>query len=203
MKTQNNNPRSGVASLRLLAGIAVLCILPMLLFAAGPNWWTSRSVINTGSGVTAKDYAAVNQGQVKNMAIAAVAEFDADLPGGAGEPLHNLVNGWATPGAHTKDYAAVNLGQLKALAKPFYDRLITLGLATQYPWTGASNPAKDYAVANIGQVKNLLSFNPALFPQITGPAMLIAYVGSPFSYAITATNTPTSFGTSGLPAGLH
>jgi hypothetical protein len=39
-------------------------------------------------------------------------------------------------------------------------------------------------------------------PQITSPSSATATVGTPFSYQITATNGPTSFDATGLPAGL-
>jgi hypothetical protein len=39
-------------------------------------------------------------------------------------------------------------------------------------------------------------------PVITSPAIASGTLGSAFSYQITATNTPTSFGATGLPAGL-
>jgi hypothetical protein len=39
-------------------------------------------------------------------------------------------------------------------------------------------------------------------PVLTGPASANAAVGLPFSYTITATGNPASFGTTGLPAGL-
>ena len=48
----------------------------------------------------------------------------------------------------------------------------------------------------------LASINPAVPPVITSPATASGTVGSAFSYQITATNNPTSFGATGLPAGL-
>jgi hypothetical protein len=81
----------GALSVRLLAGIAVAALLPVILLAAPPQWWSTRGVTNASA--QANDYAAVNQGQLKNIAKAAVAEFDADLPGGAGDALHQLVAG--------------------------------------------------------------------------------------------------------------
>ena len=40
-------------------------------------------------------------------------------------------------------------------------------------------------------------------PTITSPLSVIGKQGRPFGYSITASNTPTSFGASGLPAGLN
>jgi hypothetical protein len=145
--------KGGTVSVRLLSAVAACVLLPVLLIADGPQWWPTN-------GNDANDYAAINQGQVKNLATAAVAEMDAHLPGGAGEGLHTLIAGWATPTGTTNDYAAINLGQLKNLAKPFYDRLIAVGYVTGYPWNATGHgTANDYAMANIGQVKNLFSFD--------------------------------------------
>ena len=138
----------GAVNLRLLAGVAMLLILPLVIFASGPGWSSSAS-----------DYAAVNQGQVKNIAASAVAEFDAHLPGGAGDALHALINSWAIPTPQTSNFSAVSLGQLKTVAAMFYDRLITVGYTNQYPWTGSANTPNDNAMANLGQVKNLLVFD--------------------------------------------
>ncbi len=120
----------------------------MIVFASAPGWWSNSQPPVIAPNATPNDYAAVNQGQVKNIAKAAVAEFDANLPGGAGDVLHALVDGWATPQltgtAATNDYAAINLGQLKAVATPFYARLIDIGYSDDYPWIDSPNQASDY-----------------------------------------------------------
>lgn len=134
-------------------------LIPLVAFAANPGWWTNpdHPVLN---GSQANDYAAVNQGQVKNLAVAAIAELNAHLPGGAGNYLNNTALPSLTgTSASTNDYAAVNLGQLKNLAKPIYYQLIAVGYTNQYPWVGSPSPANDFAMANIGQVKNLFSFD--------------------------------------------
>jgi len=164
MNVPENHNTKGRVSFRLLTGIAILGLFPALLWAQSPQWWTQRGVQNTNP---ANDYAAVNQGQVKNIATAAIAELDSHLPGGAGDILHGLALQLSGTSAQTNDYAAVNLGQLKTVAAPFYDRLINLGYATQYPWTTSTNAANDYAMANIGQVKNLFSFNVCFPPNTT------------------------------------
>jgi hypothetical protein len=145
-------------SLRIAATIAGLAVIPLLAFATAPAWWSQRGVLSANA--TADDYAIVNQGQLKNIAAAAVAEMDAQLPGGAGDQLHALINSWASENPARNDFAPVNLGQLKNIAKPFYARLITVGFATTYPWSDNGNPVDDFAMANIGQVKNLFSFEP-------------------------------------------
>lgn len=132
--------------------------LPVCLRAqAAPAWWTERGVLNPAA--TADDYAAVNQGQVKNIAKQGYEEIKAKL-GSAGSTLDSL---WANSAPSTDDYTAINLGQLKNVAKPFYDQLIVVGYATQYPWVASTIPADDYALANIGQVKNLFSFDLSVF----------------------------------------
>src|SRR5207302_10331749 len=84
MRMQRTNHRCGVVSLRLLSAIAAIgLLLPLVLRAADPGWWMDKGVTkidpNTGLPAEANDYAAVNQGQVKNIAIEAIAELNAHL----------------------------------------------------------------------------------------------------------------------------
>jgi hypothetical protein len=137
--------------------LAALVLVPAILWAGAPAWWTERGVLNPAA--TADDYAAVNQGQVKNIAKQGYEEIKSKL-GSAGPTLDSI---WANPATSTDDYAAINIGQLKNVAKPFYDQLISVGYTTQYPWSGSTAPADDYALANIGQVKNLFSFDLSSF----------------------------------------
>jgi hypothetical protein len=134
-----------------------------------PAWWFERDVIERtnpdnatpswpGDYPEADDFAAINQGQLKYLAGKAAAQMNLCLPGRAGAVINNLAAGWGTPGTDTDDFAVVNLGQLKAVAQPFYDRLIALGYATDYPWALAMEEADDYAIANMGQAKQLFSF---------------------------------------------
>ena len=134
----------------LFAGLS-LCVLA----ADYPGWWLSRGVVNTNSTAT-NDYAAVNAGQLKWIATNAYLELEANLPGGAGTDVANVVSLF-TP---SNNYGAINIGQLKYVATPFYDRLIAEGYATNYPWTtGIATDDVDYAVANIGQLKYVFSFD--------------------------------------------
>ncbi len=107
-----------------------------------PPWWLERGVLSAGA---ANDYAALNAGQLKNLAHAAWLELES-LPGGAG-----FAPAFTNAG---NDYAAVNVGQLKAAACPFYARL---GLAR--PWADGAGTA-DHALANVGQAKRAFSFDP-------------------------------------------
>ena len=146
------------SAVRLLV-IVALCLMavPLVLRAAAPGWWSERGVVDANS--TANDFAAVNQGQVKHLAKQAMQELEAHLPGGAGEAVHQMVDGWAIPTATTNDFSPVTLGALKALAKPFYAELIRVGYVNDYPWAGKEGLANNYAAANIGQAKNLFSFD--------------------------------------------
>lgn len=69
--------------LTILAVISMLALASMKLQAAtGPSWWVTRGVVNTNS--QPNDFAAVNQGQLKWMAVNAAVELESQLPGGAG-----------------------------------------------------------------------------------------------------------------------
>lgn len=156
---------------RTLTVAALLAASLSRLYAPPPAWWAERGV--TTSGVTVNDYAAVNLGQVKQIATKAYDEMQAKLPGGAGSALTTLITSWSAapaPGIVRNDYASVNQGQLKTLAKLFYDRLAAvnyqgppLTTGQTYPWTAATTDDNDYAAANIGQVKYLFSFDLTLF----------------------------------------
>jgi len=126
--------------------ICALLLVTNVPAAETPAWWQTRGVIQTNA--MPNDYAALNVGQLKQIAFAAWQELET-LPGGAkfAPVFTNAAN----------NYAAVNVGQLKTVATPFYDRLITSRLVTNYPW--ATNPStNNYAIANIGQAKNLFTF---------------------------------------------
>lgn len=101
------------------------------------------------------DYYVINIGQLKNAAASGYVEMEARLAGGSGTAISTLVSGFI----NTNNYMAANIGQLKNVAKPFYDRLIELNLAAQYPWTTNTGDDADYNLANIGQLKNVFNFN--------------------------------------------
>ena len=159
MKLRSPDRRHGIFSVRAVFALAAAVFIPFLVYAGAPSWWAQRGVLV--SGAAADDYAPANQGQLKNIAKAAMAEMDARLPGGAGQAVHNLIDTWSNPGAQPNDFAPVNLGQLKTVAKPFFVRLISIQYATGYPWADSVSPRDDFAVANVGQVKQLFSFDLA------------------------------------------
>src|SRR4051812_19206140 len=111
MKLCPANNRSGKLSVRLAVVLVSSVLIPLIAFAAAPGWWTARGVL--GQNLTPDDYALANQGQLKNFANSAFAEFDAHLPGGAGDALHNLMDTWNQPNGQRDDYGPVNLGQAK------------------------------------------------------------------------------------------
>jgi len=85
--------------LRVLLVTLIYLAIPVLLFGGtGPSWWYNPALTTSGTvpviSGTANDYAAANQGQVKNIAVAAVTELDADLAqfGGAGGQLDQLAS---------------------------------------------------------------------------------------------------------------
>jgi Regulator of chromosome condensation (RCC1) repeat/Alpha/beta hydrolase of unknown function (DUF900) len=128
----------------------------LVIRASAPSWWSTRGVLVQDT--IPDDYAPANQGQVKNIARAAAEEMEARLSGGAGNDIRALINSWSVPGPENNDFAPINVGQLKNVTKPFYDRLISLGVVDTYPWLKSLAPTDDFAAANIGQVKELFSF---------------------------------------------
>src|SRR5215212_1500422 len=108
MKSHQPSTNTGVISIRTLAIIIILASLPLVAMATAPAWWSSRNVLQNDR--QPNDYGPINQGQLKNVSRAAAAELDAQLPGGAGDAVHNLISSWSTPAAGTNDFAAVNVG---------------------------------------------------------------------------------------------
>ncbi len=170
------HPREGAnaqASPRVLLALLLVLIVPMLALATAPQWWTDLQVLD--SSATTNDYAAINQGQLKNLATKAYYHLQTNVPptvwSSQSATLSALITGFQTStNTARNDYAAVNIGQLKTVAKPFYDLLNKAGYTNSvhtstngYPWTGREVQANDYAMANIGQAKNLFSFDLAGF----------------------------------------
>lgn len=150
--------RASAPGLALLAGLIGAVLAG---FAQAPSWWTNRTVIVI-NGIQ-RNYAPINQGQLKWLAMQAAVEFSSNSLF-SGE-IGNLVASLSS----TNNYRPVNLGQLKNVAQPFYDCLWANGLTNcypqgagwPYPWSGSSKPTNDYALANIGQAKYLFSFDLA------------------------------------------
>jgi hypothetical protein len=131
------------SSPRLAVGIALFLLVSLVSFGDPPAWWSNPQRPVLKSGAQPNDYAAANQGQVKNIAVAAIEEFRLHLPGGTGDTLDQLTLTLSGTTALTNDFAAVNLGQLKNITQPFYDRLYEAGYSERpltagqiYPWDG-------------------------------------------------------------------
>lgn len=131
-----------------------------------------------GDYLIPNDYATLTQGQLKNLAVAAYDELQANAPGGATPKVKALIQKilMADPttgqfildsygrrqeavSTSTLDFAPVNLGQLKAVALPFYDYFVAMGMIPGFPWLNTPNAADDFALANIGQAKALFCFD--------------------------------------------
>jgi hypothetical protein len=156
MKLRSHTTRNAHAIARAALALVGLALVPLVIRASTPSWWSTRGVLVQDT--IPDDYAPANQGQVKNIARAAAKEMEARLSGGAGNDIRALINSWSVPGPENNDFAPINVGQLKNVTKPFYDRLISLRVVDTYPWLKSLAPTDDFAAANIGQVKELFSF---------------------------------------------
>ena len=163
----SNCPTALIPLLTVLLLVTTLSPVNAAVNTDYPVWWTARSAVSASDA--AADYAVCNSGQLKYMALQAMREFDATLPGGAGITISNMVNAWISHPENAQDYSAINAGQLKAVAAPFYDRLkacnwpciLPQNMTTNqdYPWSGSSSTPQDYSMANNGQVKYVFSFS--------------------------------------------
>jgi len=196
--TEQKGAGSGFGRLLwFVSGVVIVCA-PIALLASGPAWWSDPTLTTSGTPVisgSASDFAVANQGQLKNMAVTAVKEFNTVLPGGAGSPLNSLAVSLTATSGSTSDFSAVNLGQLKAVAKPFYDQLFIVDYegppiftSGTYPWTTSGLTASDFSAANLGQVKNLFSFD---FTYTSGTNPLPTWWRK--SYFGTLSVSPTAF----------
>lgn len=136
----------------LMIGAGLSLALSLAQATDYPAWWIDRDVIDTGASTN--DYAALNQGQLKNMATNAYAELEAYLPGGAGEDIETLIGTFTD----ANNYYGANLGQLKYVASNFWYRLIEEGVETAYPWTETTDDDQDFAAANLGQLKAVFNW---------------------------------------------
>lgn len=155
MKTFDLKHGCGLLTLWLAA-----CAFPVHADTA-PEWWTTRNVIVPGA--SADDYAVLNQGQVKQLVVAAAAECTNKL-GASSQTywttLTSTISGWQASHSTADDFAAVSVGQLKAVALPFYQRLKDAGKISALPSWATQAGSDDYAAANIGQAKALFAFSP-------------------------------------------
>ena len=77
MRLKEKRKLSGARRLRLLAAWVIAGAVPWRASAGtGPGWWYNPALTTSGTAAVGQtgtnDYAAVNQGQVKNLAVTAV-----------------------------------------------------------------------------------------------------------------------------------
>jgi len=145
--------------------------LPLYGGSLGPEWWTTKGVFIAGAAPS--DFSMVSQGQLKQMAFAAMQHLDDNSSSwDTNQQIHNLVNSWTTNTAGASDFSPATIGQLKAIASMFYTRLSTMGYSVAgalktygYPSTWSYNTpwdpnsaTNDYASFNIGQLKMAFCF---------------------------------------------
>jgi len=136
------------------SSLPLFCLLLHVpVFAQYPSWWITGEVVQ--SNVTANDYAPAVAGQLKWMATVAKEELDENLLIGSGTGVAYVVNSFA----NKRNLAPALLGQLKNVSRPYYDRLIAAGFATNYPWSATTADDKDFAPALVGQLKNVFNFD--------------------------------------------
>lgn len=84
---------------RILITIAALATGELVSIAEIPSWWLSQGVLKLDGAnqpISPNDWAAINQGQLKNFTSAARLELQEKLPGGAGSKIESLVAGFGT-----------------------------------------------------------------------------------------------------------
>ena len=129
-----------------------------------------------------------------------------------GTQLNGLTEGayYGDDAQMSSNYPIIRLVSGSTVYYPRSVNFSTMGVATgnqsvsaSFSTTGIPNGNYSlYAVAN-GIASNPISFSIGTqLPLITSPLSATGALNSPFSYAITASNSPTSFSASGLPAGL-
>ncbi|MEO0454575.1 MAG: hypothetical protein AAFY98_10620 [Verrucomicrobiota bacterium] len=186
MNNSPHSPTSGRVRLFSLLVLSALCVSAVISLWAQipssgkpvnyPDWWFERGVIVHDSSnnpltyvypddyAEADDYAAINQGQLKFIALKGYLELKETLVGvdwaTSGTPgylLEQLVLGWYTDTSDpdpanwivdtssSDHYAVANLGQVKYISSLFYDvlALVNYTAGNGYPpsnWTTGSYP---------------------------------------------------------------
>ena len=149
-----------------IASIALGCVLTTGQLHGFPQWWIEKGV--TSSDPEGVDNLAVaNIGQLKHFASKARDHLDDFLPGGAGQAIDEMVDGFATfdPNKPWANYSVVNIGQVKNVAEKFYLRLEEVGYVGSgfktgsRPWDPDTPVKGNYTIACTGQLKNVFSFD--------------------------------------------
>lgn len=115
---------------------------------------------------------------------------------------NNVIVAGGFSGSYRQEVYEVDITTGSWSSLPSLTAAPNLGAATRVMVANASNTAV-YLLAFTADVSNdLFQIYGDLTPTITSPTTASGTQGSAFSYTITATNTPTSYGATGLPAGL-
>lgn len=118
--------------------LSTLVIFCVQVFA-DPAWWSTRSAL---SADTPHPTGGVTLGQLKFFSARAIDELNAQLPGGAGEPLNQLAASWRAtylahgtvpPAPDPADMQLVAVGQGKYIASLIHQRLFATGQETSAP----------------------------------------------------------------------
>ena len=129
---------------------------------------------------------------------------------GAVSVNYATVDGTAKAGT---DYTAANgtlswadgdMSSIKIITVPIIDRHLTSGSTSfQLVLSAPAGGAVLYGTSDTANIKTITILdNDTPAPVVNSPPSLSISQGVPFSYQITASNNPTSFGASGLPTGL-
>ena len=138
------------------AGLAFCCVTTS---SATPGWWS-------GIFGNTDDDLIVTIGQTKYVLFKAYQHLEQELTsvGGAGQEITNLIG--AFPSNAPSDDAPITSGQIKYLARPFYDRLRSVGFPLDYsghplgyPWTLNETDDRPQAPVTAGQLRSLVDFN--------------------------------------------
>lgn len=175
---------------RFLLGVFVLLLSSSsrnTADAANPDWWTDTNTRIISPTAAEDNYGPITLGQLKYVAKQAKKHLDAELSlqGGAGSEITTMVSEFEPRAGvtYTAEEAAeisrqnrtpVNVGQLKNVARPFYNRLVSVGYNTRanlilhgypiswilpYPWDPQTSVETNYAPATLGQLKMVFSFS--------------------------------------------
>ncbi|CAN2533303.1 hypothetical+protein [Methylocapsa aurea] len=116
-------------------------------------------------------------------------------------PVHLTVGAAYTASYHTNGFYSASFDYF---GSPLVEAPLTAPVnAGVYAYGGAAAfPAQSYSASNYW-VDVMFKPDPAVSaPSVTSATSVNGVVGAPFSYEITASNNPTSFNATGLPAGL-
>ena len=92
MKHPRNQRRHSRPYSWVCASGATLLLIPAFLFGTVAAWWTEPDPLDSSlAPVQLDDYAAINARQLKDIASLARDELQAQLPGGAGREINQLV----------------------------------------------------------------------------------------------------------------